>query len=195
MKTEPSIPKRRPSPVLLVALFATVLLVWFGRGQPDAHSSPAKLPQIEAELFGEPAACGAADPEGSRRRADLAERQALAHRERAPFYPASGPAAVRLWGNAAECWSAAGDAAQAENASAQGRALRARVLQEVRARQLRLTRAKEKKQLEEALSETKALRALFEGPPSTRAARSPDAPPSYADWLVREERRLSAAPK
>jgi hypothetical protein len=195
MKTEPSTQKRRSSPLLLVALVGTALLVWLGRDRADAGSSPAQLPHIEAELFGEPSPCGAADTEGSRRRADLAERHAIAHRERAPFYPASGPAAVRFWTDAAACWSAAGEPERSEVAAAQGRALRARVLQDVRAHQLRLSRAKEKKQLAEALTETKALRTLFEGAPPARTTGSPDTLPSYAEWLVREERRLSVAQK
>lgn len=198
-------PSSRPAlPVLLLALLAAVgWLVLSPTDTETASPKKASAEAIEAELFGAPPACSASGQEGAARLAEAAERQAQARAERAPFHPASGPAAARTWAEAEACWRAAGDSNRAEMAQERGETLRQRILEEVRARRLRLRRAEEKKQPAEALAEIKALRELFEGAPGLPAASGPpgapgvtDAaarPPSYAAWLSREERRLAKA--
>lgn len=149
---------------------------------------PAEVPQAERESF-EPQALFGADPpcrpapgESADHRAETAERDALARVQRYPFERLEGVAAARLYAEASDCHRRAGDAAGAERAGERLQAVRARVWQDVLAQRLRLERALENRQLDEALTEVQALRTLW---------RERDS--EFGKWLWKQEVELQGA--
>ncbi len=172
----------KPSPLFLVLvcslLAAGGALFLLPRGTARAESERERDSKALVSLFDQKPQCSAREPGASLRLGGVAEQRARAHVERAAFEPALVLAARQKWGQAAACFRAAGDTERALGAEEQQAKLRARAEGLVRLHQLRLRRAKKNKQPNEALSETRSLRELF------------DESSAYGNWLRAEERRL-----
>jgi hypothetical protein len=131
------------------------------------------------ELFAATAPCPEHDPAVALRRAQRLERAAHAKKERHRYDPHDGVEAGRLYQQARACFEAAGDDAGRERTDGAGAALRARVLEELRAARLRLRAALADQQSDLALAEIGALRRLMRNEPH-----------HYARWLEEKEREL-----
>jgi hypothetical protein len=129
-------------------------------------------------LFGD-ARCPEPEPEAARRHAQRSERAAQAKLERRRYDPHDGVAAGRLYAEAAACFATAGDQAERERSERVGGEVRALVMEELRAAQLRLRAALGDEQHQRALEEIAGLRRLLR-----------DEPDPYGRWLEEKEREL-----
>ncbi len=155
---------------------ACLLMVVAKRRGKASLAEPAKVPG----LWGAPAgACPQSTPDEAlataRARVDLARSK----RERSPFHPEDGVAAVPLYQVAAACFRAAGDADDADDASAEAGAIERALGEDFREHRVRLQRAMAQKEWPRAEHEAQVL--------STFLA---NAPGEYADWLAALRRKL-----
>jgi hypothetical protein len=146
-----------------------------GRGRPSLVE-PATVPSLWSASADR---CPQADPDEAFATATARLDLALAKRERAPFHPEDGVAAVPLYEVAAACFRAAGSTEDAEDAAAASRDLKQRLREEFREHRVRLQRALAQKEWPRAEREAAVV--------STFLA---NAPGDYADWLANLRRKL-----
>jgi hypothetical protein len=146
-----------------------------GRGK-SGLKEPATVPKLWSVAADR---CPQADPDEAfataRARLDLA----LAKRERAPFHPEDGVAAVPLYEVAAACFRTAGSVEDADDAAAAARDLQHRLREDFREHRVRLQRALVQEEWPRAEHEAAVV--------STFLA---NAPGEYADWLANLRRKL-----
>jgi hypothetical protein len=156
---------------------AACLLMVMARGKAKpALAEPARVPG----LWGAPAdTCPQSTADEAlataRARIDLAG----ARRERSPFHPEDGVAAVALYQVAAACFRAAGNLDEANDTSAEARDIARALGEDFREHRVRLQRAMAQKEWARAEHEAQVL--------STFLA---NAPGEYADWLAALRRTL-----
>jgi hypothetical protein len=170
--------KRRLAPLVRKVLMLAVCL-WlagqiFGRPPDGPPRTDAPAPALFA---GEPAACPGDGPA----HAEESLEAAAAKAERYVFSPQDGVEAVRLYAQAADCFTRSGDDEAAGWAGRQGRELEARVEEDYRSHLLRLERALDQRNYRSALREARLV---------AEYVRQRDG--EYADWLIRVEGVLAA---
>lgn len=146
-------------------------------GTTDAAHEPTREDGVE--LFGDDSSCPEQEPTAARRHAQRSEHAAQAKLERRRYDPHDGVAAGRLYAEAAACFATAGDEAERERSERMGDAVRTRVMEELRAAQIRLRAALGDEQHAWALEEIMGLRRLLRGEAQ-----------QYARWLGEKEREL-----
>jgi hypothetical protein len=146
-----------------------------GRGKAGLKE-PATVPSLWSAAADH---CPQADPDEAVATAKARLDLALAKRERAPFHPEDGVAAVPLYEVAAACFRAAGNVDDADDAAAAARGLQRRLREEFREHRVRLQRALAQKEWPRAEREAAVV--------STFLA---NAPGEYADWLANLRRKL-----
>jgi hypothetical protein len=100
-------------------------------------------------------------------------------RERSPFFPEDGVAAVPLYRRAVACFAAAGKALEAADANALAQQLQRRMLEDYRTHQVGLERALATNSFDECTQHVHRLASLLSG-------RSG----AYVDWLSNVDRRV-----
>lgn len=171
--------QQQVSPVVLVgAVVAAVAVLWLLSGDPATGlETDAPDPIV---LFADVPVCADTGP-GADRRADDNAEAALAKSERYPFDPGDGVESVRLYRTAQACYLALGNAPAAAEMQREGDYMQHRIEEDYRTHRLRLERALEHENFDDALLETRALVALVSG-------IDPNNP--YVQWLGRLERQL-----
>jgi len=143
----------------LVGLAAAAYVLMSG-DEPHLAQAPVQAP----DLFGAPsAACPQAARDQARAIAvdkhDIAEGK----RERSPFVVKEGAQAVSLYETAAACFRQAGDAARASESQRDAEQLRASIVQDFRARRIRLEHLMAIGDYDLARQDVRALRSLTDG--------------------------------
>jgi hypothetical protein len=172
--------KGGPSPVLIIAAVVALALAAVSMLAPNDDLDGARVASLKLPDVFTPAACQA-EPGKLAYAAQDAERAAMSKRERAVFDPHDGVQAGQLFQQAEACYTAAGDAAGAARAKAQGEPWRQKLLADASATRVRLEVALEQGSNAQALREVRSLLRLFEGEKDTSI-----------DELKRHERRLAA---
>lgn len=174
--------EEKVSPVLLVAAAIIIPFALYTSFSPNQRATPTRVGTEAPPLFDTPLtrACPATDPALTRQSAEESTRVALSKAERMPFRMQDGIEAVLYYTQAASCYSAAGDAASADQATRRAATLRARLEDEYHAHRFRLRHALEHEQTEDALFEARMVTAMV----SHR--RGP-----YRDALAALERQLT----
>ncbi len=166
---------------ILAALTLVFVVFLLAKGRKSAAAeAPRELPQIfEAAATG----CPQNAPDQAEALAD--ERYALAEvrRERYPFVPHDGVAAVALYEQAAACFRAARDATSVTASDNAARSLRSAITLDVRARLLRLEYSARAHDLGLAAQDLQVLRSVVDG--SVGGA-------SFSSYLDDVQRRLQA---
>jgi hypothetical protein len=161
--------------VLLVVLGALAYLLL-----QDTKSTIAPQPTKAPKLFADKApSCPKKDP---RQAAAFAQDQMLvAHgkRERMPFVMTDGVAAVDMYQVAAACFRLGGREAEAENAKNTAEGLKAYIVNDFRARRLRLDHMLKVEDFEIAAQDVDVLRSLTRG----KKGR-------YVQWLAAVDKQL-----
>jgi hypothetical protein len=142
--------------------------------------SPLREPATVPSLWNAAAdRCPQADPDEAFATATARLDLALAKRERAPFHPEDGVAAVPLYEVAAACFRAAGSMEDAEDAAAASRDLQRRLREEFREHRVRLQRALVQQEWPRAEREAAVVSTFLV-----------NAPGEYSDWLANLRRKL-----
>jgi hypothetical protein len=176
-----------PRPIIIVptGLAAIGCVIWIlmqGKGEGVA-AAPLELPELFTETTVS-STCPKATPEAA---LSLAyERMAVASgkRERHPFVPKDGPAAVSAYQQAAACFRAAGEKGEEKRASDYAVDLRRRISEDMRARSLRLENSMRVGDDESAKADCLVLMSLTEGKSGP-----------YVSWLASVKRSLSQKKK
>lgn len=154
--------EEKVSPVLLIV--AVIVLGFAGYSllsPPGGQEAPERPRTPPPPLFDETARpCSQSAPNLLTAAAEENTRIANAKAERLPFSMQDGVDAVNYFAQAAACYRAAGDQPAANEAGLRGARLRNRLEDEYRAHQFRLERALEQARIEDALYETRMLRAM-----------------------------------
>lgn len=170
--------KRGASPVMVLgvpAILIALLVVLTDGSEPVSAGAPTEPPALfDAQ---HPCETGAGT---TRHRAEQDEHAARAKEERYPFAPGDGVHASALYRRASSCFESAGDGARASALVERAERVEHRVEHDYRTSRFRLERALEQQRWDEALAETRRLRALV-------AHRSGP----YVQWLADLERRLN----
>jgi hypothetical protein len=174
--------EEKVSPVLLVAAAIIIPFALYSSFSPNNNAPPSRMGTEAPALFDDPLAraCPATDPALTRQSAEESTRVALSKAERMPFRMQDGVEAVLYYTQAASCYTAAGDAPSAEQATRRAAGLKNRLEDEYRAHRFRLERALEQARTEDALFEVRMITAMV----SHR--RGP-----YRDALAALERQLT----
>lgn len=144
-------------------------------------SSALSMPMTAPELFAkENVPCAVAGREEAFAYADELRLGADTKRERAPFRPEEGVAAVGGYRRAAVCFKHAGHPAEAAAASTTADELQQRIVADYRLHRLRLERLLVMQEWEAAKREIRLLTALLEGKPG-----------EYLSWLSNVDRRIT----
>ena len=135
---------KRLIPVALLAV-ALVAVALFGQlsQEPDRAlhlPEPPASPFTNAEAAPRPP-CPELAPASARVAAEELWREAIDHRERAPFSPKNGLEAVRIWSVAGSCFAAAGDKRWADEALTQAGLLRGQLEKSFHVHHVRLSRS------------------------------------------------------
>ena len=153
--------QERPSP--LIYLLAAIGFPWgfyvLFTHHAVASSLPAAVPP-PALFAAQAAICAEQDVEPARLRGQSELLQADAERERAPFRPEEGVAAVEGYARAAACLGLAGDDTGAVNATNAAERLKAKLNDEFHVHQVRLEHALATKAYERVRVEARALLAF-----------------------------------
>lgn len=170
------------SPVLLIAAAIIIPFALYSSFSPNNAAPPSRMGTEAPKLFDDPLvrACPATDVALTRQSAEESTRVALSKAERMPFRMQDGIEAVLYYTQAASCYTAAGDAPSAEQATRRATTLKNRLEDEYRAHRFRLERALEQSRTEDALFEVRMITAMV----SHR--RGP-----YRDALAALERQLT----
>lgn len=142
-----------------------------------ALPEPVEPPALWAQV--EQASCPQADPEAAAALGDKELLRAEAARERAPFSPGDGVAAVQSFARAAACLKAAGQAEAADASQGAAEDLRQKMESEFHVHQVRLDRALATRQYESARTEVRLLLSFVSG----RGGE-------YAEWLSTLDRQI-----
>ncbi|GEM_PF-1060252 len=157
-------PQNANARTLILALVAAVAVggLFFSFGQDEAtRVKPPKTQLAAKDLFGAEARCAKAQGETAGHRAQAAFNAAYAKKQRAPFEPADGVESVALLEEAGGCFEEAGSAGRAVEAKQQAKEWQAEIWRAFQGHQLRLELARENGELDAALTEVRALRALW----------------------------------
>lgn len=157
-------PQNAGARTLILALVAAVAVggLLFSISQDEAASvKPPKTQLAAKDLFGAEARCAKAQGESPEHRALAAFGAAYAKKQRAPFEPADGVESVALLEEAGVCFEEAGRSGRAAEAKQQAKEWQTEIWRAFQGHQLRLGLARENGQLEAALTEVRALRALW----------------------------------
>ena len=171
--------QQQVSPLVMVgAIVAVLAVLWLLSGDPSAGlETESPEPYV---LFTVLPACpdtGAV----AQHRADEDAEAALAKSERYPFDPSDGVESVRLYRTAQACYAVLGMAPAAAEMQREGDYMQHRIEEDYRTHRLRLERALEHENFDDAVLETRALIALVgEADPND----------AYVQWLGRLERQL-----
>ena len=176
--TEPGAAKEQKisMPIALVAFVAIGLA-----GRKRLSDPNGDLPETAATappLFGALPTCGADGPAALHNAGEAAEA-AAAKSERYVFSAQDGVTAVALYGKAQVCFGQAGQTNDARRMQTEREALTRRIEEDYTTHRLRLERGLHLRHFDDALAETRSLRAL------TRHLAGP-----YSEWLTLLERRL-----
>jgi hypothetical protein len=165
----------------LVYLLAAVMIPYtlsdvLGRRRAEGLAPPNDPPA----LFGEaPASCPQTEPARAAAFAGEQLELAASQRERRPFHASDGVLAVSTYRVAAACWTAAGDAARAEEARRAAGKLERELDESYRTHRVRLEHALS---IENYLVARKEIRALLD---LTNGQSG-----EYVSWLASTGRRL-----
>lgn len=141
----------------------------------------AELPAERPALFAEaPRTCPQAGGVEAKNIAQTKRRLAESKRERGPFHVQDAVASVPLFEEAAACFRAASDDAAAQASLADAAALRERLGEDYRARQMRLEHALSVRDLPTAQKEVKRLLGMLSGQQH-----------AYVTWLSNLDRRIA----
>ncbi|MCX7807119.1 MAG: FHA domain-containing protein [Deltaproteobacteria bacterium] len=186
--------KTNSSLVLVGGAALIMLLVWMmgGSSEPGLEVHPPVEPLA---LFANQEQCPASGT-AALKQADLFAEMALAKSERYPFDPSDGVESVRLYRRAEACYRLAGLNDAAQQMKAEGDHMQQRVEEDYAAHRLRLERALEQKNFEDALFEIQSLLALLrkEYQPEGEVG-SASSQPAYVQWLLRTKRHLELLSK
>lgn len=173
--------EEKTSPMTYVlAAIAVPLSLYILLEDPPADDT-ATMPEERPALFAEgEKTCPQAGGVEARTVGETRRRLAESKRERGPFHVQDAVEAVPLFQEAAACFRAAGDTASAQAATASGDALRARLIEDYRARQMRLEHALAVKDLATAQKEVKKLLGMLSGQQH-----------EYVTWLSNLDRRIA----
>lgn len=174
--------EEKVSPVLLIAAAIIIPFALYSSFANTTNAPPARVGTEAPPLFDEPLnrPCTATDPTLYRQSAEESTRVALSKAERMPFRMQDGVDSVLYYTQAASCYTAAGDAASASQATARAASLKHRLEDEYRAHRFRLERALEQQRVEDALFEVRMITAMV----SHRRG-------AYRDALAALERQLT----
>jgi len=160
------------SPVVMLGLVGILLCGGFAvanKTKPDRAGSEPEPPQLVVAVT----TCVASDSEVALRRAQLAERAALAQREQSAFIAADGLAALSSFSEAEACYRVAGQGEEATRVAAVAAEWREHLNADYAATRLRLQLALSQRRDADALRVVTALQRLLNG-------RSGP----YVDWLA-----------
>ena len=155
--------KNESSPLVRVlALVMIPLAGYMLLAEPgdDFDAAPKQEPQL---FSAQASTCNQTDPTQALVSAREKLDQALGKRERTPFAPRDGIAAVSLFETAAACFQLGGDTPEAEESTQQAQQLREALTRDFRTRRLRLTRMLAVEDYELAARDVQALQALTSG--------------------------------
>jgi hypothetical protein len=174
--------ERRASGSQMVRLLGLGCLALLAGGlflmsRPEQRGAPAVAPPLFSAEVSE---CPVKDPAQAAALAVDKRIVADGKRERHPFYLTEGVEAVQHYTQAAACFRVAGDVGLANELAAVAQHLRTEVIDDARARRLRLERALRTEDTEVGTREVVALRALFLG------QQGP-----YVEWLNGVARKLN----
>lgn len=171
--------QQQVSPVVMIgAVVAVLAVLWLLSGDPGAGlDTTAPAPYV---LFQEVPTCPASGTAVEHRASEDAEA-ALAKSERYPFDPSDGVESVRLYRTAQACYTALANAPAAAEMQREADYMQHRIEEDYRTHRLRLERALEHENFDDAVLETRALLALV-------AEADPNH--EYVQWLGRLERQL-----
>ncbi len=171
--------KEQTSPLIkLLALVVFPFGAWFLLSDEEVTLEPA--PTALPEIFAAPVTtCPQTAPDQAL--VVAADKLLLADskRERHPFFPKDGIAAVGLYEGAAVCFKIGNNQPASSEAAQSGAILRAKIISDFRARRIRLEHSLKVEDLDLARSDVKILRALTEG---TKG--------DYVTWLGTMQQRL-----
>jgi hypothetical protein len=166
------------SPVMILVLIVAVLVVlWTLSGDPNAGLE-TEAPEAFA-LFGDAITCPVTVAADHRANEDASA--ALARSERYPFDPGDGVESVRLYRTAQACYASLGMTAAAADMQREGDYMQHRIEEDYRTHRVRLDRAIDHENYEDALLEARAILALI---------REVGGEHPYVGWLTRLERQL-----
>ncbi len=164
VETPVAAPQEANARTLILALVAAVavgaLLFFFGQAETTSVTPPKTEPAAK-DLFGAEAHCAKAQGESAEHRAQAAFSAAFAKKQRAPFEPADGVESVALLDEAGICFEEAGTSARAAEAKQQAKEWQMEIWRAFQGHQLRLGLARESGELDAALTEVRALRAIW----------------------------------
>lgn len=170
----------RPRPMLLLIgtllLMAAVLIAL-----PRSERARLTAPQAPALFASETEPCPEHEPSSARAAAQEFARIAEAERDRAPFLPDEGLAAVRAYRRADSCFQRAGDAALSAQARRRAGQLQAQVERDYHLHQVRVYLAQRSNDAALLSREARVLASYVKG----RSDR-------YVDWLDQLQRELEA---
>lgn len=149
------------SPVILIAAAVIVPAALYMSFAAPGADVPSRVQQQPPALFDSlQRPCPEREGAMIRNAAEESARVAMSKAERMPFRMQDGIEAVNYYAQASGCFNAAGDAASAQVAMQRATRLQARLEDEYRAHQFRLDRSLEQGRVEDALYETRMLRAM-----------------------------------
>ena len=157
------------------------LCAWLAMYSAKAHQKTAATEpkEVPALWSSDPAKCSQSSAEPALATGSAHLDLALAKEERSPFHPEDGVEAVTLYENASACLRVAGRDAEADQASADARRLRADMTDRFRVHRLRLQRALAVEEWDLAQHESAVLLSFV-----------PSASGPYVAWLSNTRRRL-----
>lgn len=155
--------KEETSPLMKVVglgVLAAGAYMFLNKDEASTLSAPMQAPELFASSA---ASCAQVAPDQARALAadklDIAEGK----RERSPFVAKEGVQAVELYDAAAACFSQAGDSVRADESKRDADQLRASIIQDFRARRIRLEHLMEVGDYQLARNDVTVLRSLTEG--------------------------------
>jgi hypothetical protein len=170
---------RSPVPSLIgLALIAVLGTYVLWPSAPDSGLTATGAPP--ALWDGPRATCSQTEPSAALARAQEDAQVADSKRERAPFYPRDGVAAVRLYESAAACFGAGGAQPDAASAASAAERLRRHLADDFHVHTVRLERFLALKEYDSAQHEVRTLLQFLQGKSG-----------EYVTWLGAVDRKIS----
>lgn len=149
------------SPVILIAAAVIVPAALYTSFSDPGAAVPTRVQAQPPALFDSlQRQCPEREGAMLRNAAEESTRVAMSKAERMPFRMQDGIEAVNYYAQASACFTAAGDSASAQVAMQRATRLQTRLEDEYRAHQFRLDRSLEQGRVEDALYETRMLKAM-----------------------------------
>jgi hypothetical protein len=165
----------------LIAIFSIAAYLLLLKPEVKITPPPAQAPELFSALD---VKCQQSNPIQAVALGQEKLDHADGKRERMPFRASDGVDAVSLYRTAAACFRAGGVESQAKDAEDAALGLKTTLMNDFRARRLRLTYTLKVKDFELAKQDVAVLRALTEG------KRGP-----YVEWLAKAEKQLTTTKK